>query len=196
MQTNFVIQQVKEEAKKIEQHLMQLQQDEQLTHHEAEQFLTDIEKLYRRLAVYVHTLKQQEIGGDLKVHLKIMQHTPAIEPVTTEPEKTVEPTQQPVVQEVKEEPVTSKTGEPVSSLPETQLHLKKIEFNINDKFRIINELFLQSQPEFQAAMQQINSIGNLEESIFYLDSLKPIYNWKDDHALVKNLYSLVHKRFM
>ncbi|HEX7415043.1 MAG TPA: hypothetical protein VF411_13445, partial [Bacteroidia bacterium] len=74
--------------------------------------------------------------------------------------------------------------------------LKRIEFSINDRFRIINELFAQSQTEFQAAWQQINAITTLEESVFYLDSLKQIYDWKKESDLVKTIYALANKRFL
>jgi len=192
MQRDFVIQQLKEEAKKVEKHLLQLEQDEPLTQAEAEQFLSDVEKLYRNLSVYAHVLKTQ---GNLQVHLKIMQSvTKAEEPaepvaaVAPTPEKAVEPMPEIIVEEKKEEPA------PLTPHEENPV-LKKIEFSINDRFRVINELFAQSQQEFQAALQQLNSINTRDESIFYLDSLKQIYNWKDDNQLVKTLYGLVHKRF-
>ncbi len=193
MQQDSVIQQLKEEAKKVEQHLSQLGSDEHFTHQEAEQFLSDVEKLHRYLAVYTHVLKTQQISADMKVHLKIMQTVPKDE------EPIVIPT--PVISErlnVPEPEINfeEKKEDSVSSVNEENIHLKKIEFSINDRFRVINELFFQSQQEFQAALQQLNSIYTLDESLFYLDSLKQIYNWKDDNALVKNLHLLVKKRFL
>jgi hypothetical protein len=195
MQRDFVIQQLKEEAKKVEKHLLQLEQDEQLTQAEAEQFLSDVEKLYRNLSVYAHVLKTQ---GNLQVHLKIMQSVPLVEePVVTVPtvpvtsEKVIEPMPE-INFEVKEE----KKEDPAPVVfTETPTSLKKIEFSINDKFRIINELFFQSQKEFDTAIQQLNSINTIDESLFYLDSLKQIYTWKDDNQLVKTLYAFVNKRF-
>jgi len=183
MQRDLVIQQLKEEAKKVEKHLLQLEQDGGLTRTEAEQFLSDVEKLYRNLAVYAHTLKNQ---GDLQVHLKIMQSVP---PVETPPviEKKEEPVQLTIEEKVEEIIATTTKENPA---------LKRIEFSINDHFRIINELFFQSQLEFQAALQQLNAINTLDESIFYLDSLKEVYNWKADHDLVKTIYILVNKRFV
>jgi hypothetical protein len=190
MQRDLVIQQLKEEAKKIEQHLLQLQQDEQLTRAEAEQFLSDVEKLYRNLAVYAYMLKNQ---GDLQVHLKIMQSVPPIEtpPVIEKKEDVVQlPIEEPVHLTIEE-----RVEEIISITTKENPVLKRIEFSINDRFRIINELFFQSQPEFQAAMQQLNAISTLEESIFYLNSLKEIYNWKLNNDLVKTIYALVNKRF-
>ncbi len=182
MQRDLVIQQLKEEAKKVEQHLLQLRQDELFTRTEAEQFLSDVEKLYRSLAVYAHVLKNQ---GDLQVHLKIMQSVPPIEV--------------PPVIEKKEEPVQLTIEEKVEEIIATEtkenVNLKRIEFSINDRFRIINELFEQSQTEFRAALQQINAITTLEESMFYLDSLREVYGWKKDSDLVKSIYTMVNKRF-
>jgi hypothetical protein len=184
MQRDFVIQQLKEEAKKVEKHLLQLGQDESLTQAEVEQFLSDVEKLYRNLSVYAHVLKTQ---GNLQVHLKIMQSVPPAEEPVVVIEKTAAPTPELNFEE--------KTEEITQILAEENPSLKKIEFSINDRFRVINELFAQSQQEFQAALQQLNSIYTLDEALFYLNSLKQIYNWKDDNQLVKTLYSLANKRF-
>lgn len=73
--------------------------------------------------------------------------------------------------------------------------IKKIEFGINDKFRIINELFGQSQIEFNTAIEQLNSCVSIEESENYLNNLKIIYNWKSESQLVKTFFALNHKRF-
>ena len=189
MQRDFVIQQLKEAAKKVEKHLLQLEQDEQLTQVEAEHFLSDVEKLYRNISVYAYVLKTQEESTDMKVHLKIMQSVPLIEepiaPII--PEKITEPVPEINFEEKVEEikPVVS----------EENPSLKKIEFSINDRFRAINELFAQNQKEFETALQQLNAIITLDETMFYLNSLKQIYNWKDDNQLVKTLYSIANKRF-
>ena len=182
MQRDLVLQQLKEEAKKVAQHAMQLQQDGVLMRMEAERFLSDVEKLYRNLAVYAHMLKNE---GDLEVHLKIMQTVPLAEahPVI---EKKEEPIQLTIEEKVEEIISIVNNEEPV---------LKRIEFSINDRFRVINELFYQSQTEFLAAIQQLNVITTLEESNFYLDSLREIYNWKKDNDLVQSMYALVNKRF-
>lgn len=189
MQIDFVIQQLKEDARKVDKNIIQLIQDEPFTHAEAEQFLSNMGQFYRNLSVYAYILKEQETSADLKVHLKIMQSVPLAEELII-----------PVVSEKMTEPASEinfevKIEEKASILSEENLLLKKIEFSINDRFRVINELFFQSQQEFQAALQQLNAIYTLEETLFYLDSLKQIYNWKEDHTLVKNLYLLANKRF-
>ncbi len=187
MQRDFVIQQLKEEAKNVEQHVTQLLQNESLTQAEAEHFLSEVEKLYRNLAVYAHVLKTQ---GNLQVHLKIMQSVPPVveEPIVPVVEEEITPPKSEIKVETIEKPAN-----PVSQ--EESPSLKKIEFSINDRFRVINELFFQNPKEFETAFQQLNSINTLDETLFYLDSLKQIYNWKDDNQLVKTLYSLANKRF-
>ena len=188
MQRDFVIQQLKEEAKNVEQHVAQLLQNESLTQAEAEQFLNDLEKLYRNLAVYAHVLKTQ---GNLQVHLKIMQSVPPVaeEPVTPVAKEEMKTEKQEIKDETIEEYVAP------SVVADEAPSLKKIEFSINDKFRIINELFFQNPKEFETVIQQLNAITSVDEMKFYLDSLKQIYNWKDDNQLVKTLYSLANKRF-
>ena len=66
---------------------------------------------------------------------------------------------------------------------------------INDKFRFINELFKQSTGEYNIAIEQINSLHAWQDAELYLNSLKMIYNWKDNSEIVQHLYSLVKKRF-
>ncbi|HWY36396.1 MAG TPA: hypothetical protein VNX68_17255 [Nitrosopumilaceae archaeon] len=73
---------------------------------------------------------------------------------------------------------------------------KKIEIGINDKYRILNELFDQQQIEFNVVIEQLNVTENWEEAEIYLGSLLEIYGWKVDNELVKTLYSLVQKRFI
>jgi hypothetical protein len=182
MQKEFILNQLKEAAAKVKGYIAQLESDEHFIHTEAEEFLVQVEKLYRNLSVYEHSLKNSELAGDLKVHLKIMQTVTNIESSAV-----AEKISEPVAEEKQEMPVKSKK--------EDTGVLKTIELSINNKFRISNELFAQSQIEFQAALQQLNSMSSSEEAGRYLDSLKHVYNWKDENPLVKSFYALVQKRF-
>ncbi len=179
MHREFILAQMKEAAEKIKINISQLEGDGHFTHEEAEEFLQQVEKLYRNLSVYSHSLKNQEITSDLKVHLKIMQNVSNIE-TSAVAEKIIEP-------EKEEKPVEIKIDNGVI--------LRKIELSINNRFRITNELFSQKQPEFEAALQQLNSISSPDEAGRYLDSLKQVYNWKEENPLVKSFYALVQKRF-
>lgn len=181
MQKEAVLAHIKEEAEKAKKYLQQLENDQHLTASEAQELLDHVEKMYRNLCVYAHTLKSHELTGDLQVHMKIMQT------VTMENNVAAEK----VVEAVKEEKKETIKQSPVEEV----VILRKIELSINNKFRIANELFNQNQLEFNAAFNQLNSINTLGEAMRYLESLKQVYNWKDENPLVKNFYALVQKRF-
>ena len=183
MQREYILAQMKEAGERIKTYVQQLDTQNHLSHAEAEEFLVQVEKLYRSLSVYEHSLKNNEIASDLKVHLKIMQTVSDIESSVVATEAIAAP-----VEEVKQEiPAEVKT--------EKVVEIRSIELSINNKFRIANELFAQNQQEFQAALQQLNSISSSEEAARYFDSLKQIYKWKDENPLVKSFYALVQKRF-
>jgi hypothetical protein len=179
MQSDSIFLQVKEAGEKIKVFTERLSASDHLTSGEAEEFIGEVEKLYRILSVYAHATKKHELAGDLQVHMKIMQNVSNIE-TTAVAEK--------IVEEKKEErPVEIKKEEPAT--------IRQIELSINNKFRIANELFSQNQQEFLAALQQLNSISTMGEAQRYLDSLKEVYKWKEENPLVKSFYALVHKRF-
>lgn len=183
MQKEFILNQLKEASEKVKGYISRFEADNHFTHAEAEEFLQEVQKLYRNLSVYEHSLRNNEIAGDLNVHLKIMQTVSGIE-ANAAAEK--------IIEHVKEEKPLS---QPEIKKEETATMLRTIELSINNKFRIANELFGQSQIEFQAALQQLNSINTPEEAGRYLDSLKQVYAWKDENPLVKSFYALVQKRF-
>lgn len=182
MQKDHVLNQLKEAAAKAKGYIAQLESGEHFSHAEAEEFLKQVEKMYRNLSIYEHLLKNTELSGDLNVHLKIMQTVTNIES-----NEVTEKLTEPVVDVKQEVPVETKKEEGAI--------LKAIELSINNKFRVANELFAQSQVELQAALQQLNTITNQEDASRYLDSLKQIYKWKDENPQVKSFYALVQKRF-
>jgi len=73
---------------------------------------------------------------------------------------------------------------------------KKLEISLNDKFRMINELFNQNQQEYQIAIEQLNAVGTLQESEVYLNSLAELFQWDKDKAAFKILVRIVTKRFI
>jgi hypothetical protein len=181
MRADTIYLQVREAAEKISVHTARLQTEDHLTYEETEELIGEVEKLYRVLSVYSHLVKKQEMTGDLQVHMKIMQTVSDIES-NVAAEKIVETPKE----EKKTEQPREEKGNPI---------LRQIELSINNRFRIANELFAQNQAEFQAAMQQLNSISSQPEASRYLESLKDIYKWKDENPLVKSFYALVQKRF-
>lgn len=180
MQNETVLAHIREEVKKAKVFFTQLENEEHLTAGEAQSLLEHIQNIYRNLCVYSHALKDHELSGDLKVHMKIMQTVG--EEANVVAEKVVE-----LAEEKKQE-----DGIAVNS---DSVILRKIELSINNRFHISNELFNQSQVEFNAAFQQLNSINSREEAMRYLESLKQVYKWKEENPTVKNFYALVEKRF-
>lgn len=186
MQKEYILAQIREAAERVKTYIHQLENDGHFSHPEAEEFLRQTEKLYRNLSVYEHSLKNNDLAGDLKVHLKIMETVTNIENSAVA-ENIIEP-----VKEIKQE-----VTEAVNTTPpdNTVITLRTIELSINNRFRVANELFNQNQQEFQAALQQLNSIHSPGEAARYLDSLKQVYKWKDENPLVKSFYAVVQKRF-
>lgn len=212
---------LKENVEKVKQLLTDFAQKQDNSAIETEHLLVAIEKLYRALAVNKFVLENKEISGDLNVHLKIMDtvakqeeakietvpspknDTIIEEPVIVKIEPIVEVKQE-VVNTIKEEPVVEKIPElqPNASIEEitaqtitTTKAAKRLEIGINDKFRMINELFAQSNVEYTTAIEQLKVCSSLEESETYLNSLKALYNWKSESPIVKTIYALNQKRF-
>lgn len=163
--------------------------------------LHDANKL---VSAYLVIKEQKDISPELNLHVKLM-NVPASEEKTVIVETIKESVTveiPPVVtkEEVKpigviKEPVIENSMVPVIEIKSAAKELPKIAININDKFRFINELFASNANEYNIAIEQINAVNSLEEMTNYLKGLKSIYNWMDDNDVVKNLYSLAHKRF-
>jgi len=73
--------------------------------------------------------------------------------------------------------------------------LKVLTVAINDKFRFINELFLHNAAEYNIAVEQINNLNDWNDCELYLNSLKSLYNWKEQNETVKQFFAVVKKRF-
>ncbi len=73
--------------------------------------------------------------------------------------------------------------------------LKFLTVAINDKFRFINELFLHNAAEYNIAVEQINNLSDWNECELYLNSLKSLYNWREQSETVKQFFAVVKKRF-
>ena len=119
------------------------------------------------------------------------------EPIVKQEEVVAAPVQK--VEEVKNL-VVEKVVEPVAKqdvLKESSdsSSLKKVEFGLNDKYRIINELFNHNNAEYTTAIHQLNMTHSWEDAEDYLDSLKSLYSWKSELPLVKTLYAVTQKRF-
>src|SRR4051812_39881324 len=134
------------------------------------------------VAVYKHYKFNKEISPSFQIHAKISE-VAAAEKVVKEslPVKEVE-ISQPAISESKKEKKESPSK-------------NALMIGINDKFRFINELFSQNNPEYNIVLEQLNNLNTWPETEIYLSSLKNVYGWKDHNETVKYFYSLVKKRF-
>jgi len=82
----------------------------------------------------------------------------------------------------------------------TKLHSKienlKSAISLNKKIAFVNQLFKENTVEYAKAIDKLNAAANLDESLRYFNELKHTYNWNNEDELVKELQSLIEKRFV
>lgn len=221
MNEKLVNARLKESVETVKQLLNDFSQKPSNSAVDTEHLLVAIEKLYRALSVNKFLQENKELSNDLNVHLKIMDvvnkqeeakievvpspknDTIIEEPVVVKIEPIIEVKPE-VVNTIKEEPIIEKAPElkTNASLEEITAQAitnakaaKRLEIGINDKFRMINELFAQNNVEYSTAIEQLNACSSIEESENYLNNLKALYSWKNDAPIVKTIYALNQKRF-
>lgn len=176
----------------------------------AEQLHAAINEANKLVSAYVVLKEQKDVSPDLNLHLKLMNVTNARQEVKEQvkAEIQVEKSEvietpiaevvQPVIEvkpiEVATPPVEKKSVEIVFEKPEIKSY-PKLAINLNDKFRFINELFAGNANEYNIAIEQLNTVNSMDEATAYTKGLKSIYNWNDDHEMVKNMNGLIQKRF-
>lgn len=103
---------------------------------------------------------------------------------------------EPVVNLEKEKtPEPVRTVTPPATTPSVHKDIQKLTVSINDKFRLINELFASNANEYNIAIEQLNNVGSKEEADTYLKGLKSIYHWDEENEMVKRLIAMNQKRF-
>jgi hypothetical protein len=151
-------------------------------------------ELQENIAVYKHIKTQRELSPSFNLHSKVSEQT-AIPVEDKKSEISVEPIIEPPKKEVSKviETTIPLKGEVIQTTEITSD--RKMEINLNDKFRFINELFKQNQLEYALAIEQLNTISDAKEADNYLMSLRNIYAWDEKQEVVKRLYLLVQQRF-
>jgi len=69
MQSEVVLNQIKEESAKVKRYLQLLENEPHLTAEEAAEFLGHIERIYRGLSAYTYMIKKHELGIDMRFNL-------------------------------------------------------------------------------------------------------------------------------
>jgi len=65
--------------------------------------------------------------------------------------------------------------------------------NLNDKFLFIKELFTNDAALYQSTVEKLNSAGNFNDAIRYLDGN---FDWDFSDPMVQNFLELVRRRFL
>lgn len=178
MTTEKAFEQLKLAALEVKALLIDIDGNIQLSVSEADKLSGIVNNLNEKLAIYKYLKRQKELSPNFNIHLKVM------EQVTANEEKVT---------------VTNDVTQPIStegSKLDAAISVKRMELGLNDKFRIINELFNQNSTEFNLAIDQLNLIDSFENSEAYLRELQNLYNWKKDHELTLRLFQLNQKRFI
>jgi hypothetical protein len=67
--------------------------------------------------------------------------------------------------------------------------------NVNLKIAFVHQLFNDNTVEYVKAIDKLNSCENIHEAMRYFNELKHSYSWDSEHANVKELEQLLHKRY-
>jgi hypothetical protein len=146
-------------------------------------------KLQENIAIYKYYKQERELSPSFNIHSKVSEKNITVEPKSDDglsKKESGHNNQEEKKSDIKE----TKNEKPVTK------NYTPVAIGINDKFRFINELFKQNAPEYNIAIEQLNVLHSWNEAEVYLNSLKNIYNWKDNSEVVHLLYSMVKKRFM
>jgi ElaB/YqjD/DUF883 family membrane-anchored ribosome-binding protein len=145
--------------------------------------------IQENLAVYKYNKVNKEISPSFSIHAKVSEKELPKEKI----------------EEIKNDiKVTIHEERPDLSMPkvkveeevkESQKNLTDIAVGINDKFRFINELFKQNNSEYNIAVEQLNALKTWNDTEIYLNSLKALYEWKDNSEVASYFFSLIKKRF-
>jgi hypothetical protein len=164
---------------------------------ECEQLKFQLAHLQDLLAVYTHLKHDKELSPSFNIHSKVSNTAPDVN-LTEQPDSKIkEPGKQ---EEVEVKPIekevesVEKTNEP-KALQTNSVSGIKLTLGINDKFRVINELFKQNANEYNIAMEQFNSISTHQDAETFMASLAELYGWNEKSDTVKFFYTLVRSKF-
>jgi hypothetical protein len=156
-----------------------------------EKLQQQLTQLQENLAVYKYNKANKEISPSFSIHAKVSEKS-ALQQNTEAPSpEAVTPPKQDEKAEVAQ-PFLEAIGLEIKTETKT---IPPFTIGINDKFRLINELFKQNQSEYNVAIEQLGALKTLADSEIYLNSLKSLYNWNDDHEVVTYFFTLSKKRF-
>ena len=140
-----------------------------------------LSELQENISVYKFLRSNTELSPSFNLHSKVSEKDMPIKPVS---EKKIEVEESATVEEIR---ATLKEPAQDIVMSAHEILRKPIQVAINDKFRFINELFSQNPSEYAIAMEQLNNLKNWNDSEVYLNSLKILYQWKDNNDVARQL---------
>ncbi len=150
-------------------------------------------QLQENLSVYKYNKINKEISPSFSIHAKVSEKElpkEKVEEIKNDIKVTINEEKPEIVQPKIEPKAEVKTEE----VNETKIILPML-IGINDKFRFINELFKQNNSEYSIAVEQVNALKSWRDTEIYLNSLKTLYEWKDNNEVANLFFSIAKKRF-
>ncbi len=181
MTTDKAFEQMKLAALEVKSLLIDIDENIHPSVVEIEKLAKAVDTLSQELIIYKFLQTQKELSPSFNLHLKVMEKANSVTPTDTIATSVIKETANAIIAN--------------DHIEGTVNVARKIEMGLNDKFRMINELFNKSTTEFNLAIEQLNLFDSLEKSQTYLDELKKLYSWKDDHELTIRIFQLNNKRF-
>lgn len=173
---------------------------------DAEKLQSILHGILDSTAVFKFQKASSEISPSFNIHAKVSEKVEEIAqvasivneqlPVPPAPSAKIEPQAekpQELIKEVVTTQIEPKVVEPTP--PATKKPLPALSIGLNDKFRFINELFLQNGAEYNIVLEQLSALQSWADADIYINSLKNVYSWKDSNETFKYFCSVVRKRY-
>ncbi|MCF8422760.1 MAG: hypothetical protein K9H41_00305 [Bacteroidia bacterium] len=203
MQTDLLLKQLQSSLAELKISIEKFEKHPSPSTQYAENLHLYIQQTNKLVSAYVVLKEHKDVSPDLNLHLKIMNEQQAEEKMVVLDSKAevnqvtnfaLKVTEDVNSKEVAAKPDVEKSEIAVEVKVERKL-IPKIVINLNDKFRVINELFAANANEYNIAIEQIDAVTSKNDLENYLNGLQSIYNWNDDNEVVKTFFSLAKKRF-
>lgn len=201
MQSQSLLKQIHEKLQQLKGSVSTFENSLHPDLQQTEQLQQDLSEVHKLICAYEYVIQQKEEPGILNLHAKVSEKIQDSEPIkATEIKeeavlKPVEPIATPVQEVIVEKISAEVKPETVIDSPPPSKEYSKLNVNLNDKFRMINELFKSNALEYSIAIEQINTTTSWPDTQIYLNGLKNIYSWDEENEMVKKLYALSQKRF-
>jgi hypothetical protein len=151
-------------------------------------------RLQEQLSVFKHLKANKEVSPSFDLHAKISESVAARNETAIEIKASKEPDAS--VSAESEKIIPAAESKAITEIASESPKFKKLEITLNQKFQFINDLFNQNAKEYEMAIDQLNNSGNWDDADIYINSLKSIYNWKDNNENYRRLRELSKNRFV